>query len=146
MVRHFGRPDPVPPSTSHPPPVFIDAVVADRRYRGASEVSLASGQGLIAFEFHGISIKTRPGGMVYRYRLFGHADEWKSTRERQVEYQDLEIGNYTFEVEAVDREILYSRSPARVQLSTNPPYERKARIATQGMAPILSPLPNPRLV
>jgi|GEM_PF-626242 len=105
------------PPAPAPPPVFIDAVVADRRYEGESDLSAPFRAGLVVFEFHGMSFKTRPEAMVYRYRLKGYEEEWRNTRERRVEYQDLPIGSYTFEVVAVDRDLVYSEEPARVNLT-----------------------------
>ena len=65
-----------PPKQS-PPPVFVEAVVADRRYEAASEVAVSATVALIGFEFRGVSLKTRPGAMVYRYRLNGYHD-WRN--------------------------------------------------------------------
>jgi len=104
------------PPASSPPSVFIDAVVADQRYEGAEEVELSSVTKLIAFEFHGMSLKTRPEAMVYRYRLKDYEEAWRNTRERRVEYEDLPLGDYTFEVVAVDRDLVYSEAPATVRL------------------------------
>ena len=121
----FGTPGGVTrfrPPSSVPPPVFIDAVVADRRYEKPSELSLPSSAGLVVFEFHGISFKTRPEAMVYRYRLEGHEAEWHSTHAQRVEYEDLPLGKYLFEVEAVDRDLVYSQRPATVRLTVHPPY------------------------
>ena len=71
---------------------------------------------LVAFEFHGISLKTRPEATLYRYQLTGYDEEWQTTRNRRVEYQDLPTGEYTFEVLAVDRDLVYSEKPATVDL------------------------------
>ncbi|MBI2505707.1 MAG: SpoIIE family protein phosphatase, partial [Candidatus Latescibacteria bacterium] len=109
-----------PPST--PPPVFIDAVVAGRRYERTEKVEIPSTVDLTAFEFHGISFKTRPEAMVYRYRLKGYAEDWKNTHEQRVEYPDLPVGDYTFEVLAVDRDLNYSEKPATAHLTIHPPY------------------------
>ncbi len=109
-VGRFRTP---PPS---PPPVWIDAVVADERHPDVTELELTAPAGLTTFEFHGTSLKTRPGGMVYRYRLRGH-DDWQTTRERRVEYTDLPIGDYTFEVVAIDRDLVRSDAPAVVAVT-----------------------------
>jgi len=98
----------------------IDAVVADQRYEEIFELEVPSSVGLIAFEFHGMSLKTRPEAMVYRYCLKGYDDDWKNTRERRVEYQNLPVGDYTFEVVAVDRDLVYSEKPAAVRLTVIP--------------------------
>ncbi|OGG46713.1 MAG: hypothetical protein A3F84_20330 [Candidatus Handelsmanbacteria bacterium RIFCSPLOWO2_12_FULL_64_10] len=67
-----------------------------------------------------MSFKTRPDAMVYRYRLRGYEEEWKTTRERRVEYHDLPIGDYVFEVVAVDRDLVYSEQPATVKVTVVP--------------------------
>jgi DNA-binding NtrC family response regulator/ligand-binding sensor domain-containing protein len=103
-------PEPVSPSVS------VDAVVADRRHTAPDEVSIPYRVGSVAIEYHGLSLKTRPGAMRYRYRLTGHEDEWRTTDARRVEYLNLPIGNYCFDISAVDRDLAYS-APARVDLS-----------------------------
>ena len=105
-----------------PPPVYVDAVTADRRYEGVSELAIPSSVGLVAFEFHGISFKTRPEAMVYRYRLKGYDADWRATRNRRVEYQDLPENTYVFEVQGVDRDLVYTDNPAAVALTVHPPY------------------------
>ena len=127
-LTRFRPPPPAPPSVS------IDAVVADRRYAGAAELSVPSSIGLAAFEFHGMSFKTRPEAMVYRYRLKDYDEGWKNTREHHVEYQDLPVGDYIFEVLAVDRDLVYSQTPATVHLTIHPPYERIVLISGLGLA------------
>ena len=125
------------PPPASPPPVFVDAVVAGHRREGVSTLSLPSSIGLVAFEFHGVSFKTRPGGMVYRYRLRGHDDEWHATRDGRVEYEDLPRGQYTFEVQAVDRDLVYSETPARVELRVHLPYERLGLLSALAVALLL---------
>jgi serine phosphatase RsbU (regulator of sigma subunit)/ligand-binding sensor domain-containing protein len=109
-VARFSPPEP------HPPGVQVDAVVADRRYAGETEVNVPASVELVVFEFHGMSFRTRPGGIVYRYRLKGYDEDWRTTRERRVEYQGIPIGEYIFEVVAVDRDLVYSEDAATVEL------------------------------
>ena len=111
-----------------PPLVSIDAVVADRRYVHEREVSVSSNVGRITFEFHGTSFKTRQNGLVYRYRLRDYDRDWQTTRTMRVEYENLTRGTYTFEVQAVDRDLNYS-APAQVQVSVHLPYESMAWIS-----------------
>ena len=117
-LTRFQPPKPIPPS------VGIDTVVADRRYRldqqGGEEALAVSGTGgMVAFEFHGMSFKTRANGLVYRYRLLGEDDVWKTTRQQRVEFQDLTLGTYTFEVQAIDRDMNYSE-PDSILLTLKP--------------------------
>ncbi len=119
---------------SSAPLVSIEAVVADRRYTVGSELEIPSSVNLTAFEFKGISFKTRAESMVYRYRLKGYDEVWKSTRARRVEYPDLPRGDYTFEVRAVDRDLVPSDRPASVTMRIRLPYERIAWVSALGIA------------
>ena len=47
-------------------------------------------------------------------RLAGYDKDWKTTRTQRVEYADLPRGDYRFEVQAVDRDLGYSPTPATV--------------------------------
>jgi len=100
---------------STPLPVFIDAVVANRRYHKVEEVAIPASVGLVAFEFRAMSFKTPPNHIVYLYRLQGHEEEWRQTRSNRVEYADLPRGDYVFQIKAVDRDLNYSE-PASVEV------------------------------
>jgi signal transduction histidine kinase len=105
-------------------PVFIDAVIADRRYAGDA-VSVPTSVDVVVFEVRGVSLKTRPGQLVFCYRVLGHDDEsWHHTRDARIEYHGLPRGDYVFEARAVDRDLGVSQTPARVALSVHLPYER----------------------
>jgi len=110
------------PAHPSPPPVYVDAVVADRRYESVADVSVPSTSELIAIEFHALSLKSRPDGILYRFRLIGHDPDWRTTRKRRVEYESVGTGTYRFEVEAVDRDMVYSKAPAVVELTVHLPY------------------------
>ena len=124
------------PPAPTPPPVFIDAVLADRRYEGVSEIAIPSTVELTIFEFHGRSFKTRPEAMIYRYRLKGYQEDWETTRARRVEYQNLRRGTYTFQIQAVDRDLGYSEAPATVKLTVHLPYTTIALVGSLGFAVI----------
>jgi ligand-binding sensor domain-containing protein/signal transduction histidine kinase/CheY-like chemotaxis protein len=109
-----------------PPKVRLTEVIADRRYDPSEEIRLPVSQQFVHFKFQGRSMTTRPEGMVYVYRLLGREEEWKPCYKRQVEYQDLPLGEYTFQVKAVDRDLNYSE-PAQIHL-TIVPDPRDARI------------------
>mgnify|MGYP005627441661 CR=1 FL=1 len=105
-----------------PPPVRIIDVITEYRHGPVSTIALPSTQPLVSFEFRATSFRTRPEAMLYRYRLVGRDQEWQTTRRDRVEYQDLPIGQYTFEVVAIDRDLVYSTEPARVAVEIHPPY------------------------
>ena len=129
-LTRYHQPDP------SPPPIYIDAIVTDRRYEGVSDIAVSSDLPVVAVEFRGLSFKTRSGAMVYRYRLNPYHD-WRTTREQRVEYQDLPRGDYTFEVVAVDRDLVYSELPAVVALTVHVPYERMGLWSGLGVAIVL---------
>jgi serine phosphatase RsbU (regulator of sigma subunit)/ligand-binding sensor domain-containing protein len=127
-ITRFHKPDP------SPPPVIIDAVIADRRHEQPDSLSIPSGFGVMAFEFHGLSSRTRPGALVYQYRLSGHEDTWNTTSQSRVEYEDLPLGSYTFEVEAIDRDLVRSAQSARLPVTVHPPYATIILACATGIA------------
>ena len=121
------------PSVS-PPPVRIIDVITERRHGPVSSIALPSTQPLVTFEFRAISFRTRPEAVLYRYRLVGHDEAWRITRQGRVEYQDLPVGQYAFEVVAIDRDLVYSAEPARVAVEVHPPYADIALWSALGVA------------
>ncbi|MFT7695293.1 MAG: two-component system sensor histidine kinase ChiS, partial [Candidatus Latescibacterota bacterium] len=111
------------PQESTPSVQMLD-VVGDRRYGPVAKLQLPTTENYLAFEFYGTSFKTRPGELVYRHRLLGLDEQWINSKEERVEYFDLPMGNYTFEVEAVDRDLGYSLEPLRVQVEIHFPYRQ----------------------
>ncbi|MBT3343392.1 MAG: hypothetical protein HN712_24915 [Gemmatimonadetes bacterium] len=108
------------PPVATAPPVYIRAVVADRRYEDFDgPVQLTASSSLTAIEFASVSFKTRRGRLVYRYRLDGVDDDWQTTQERRVEYEGLPPGDYQFHVSAIDRDLNYSM-PAVLALHVLP--------------------------
>ena len=90
------------------PRVRISAVVADRRHVTPSEVEVPSTSTILAIEFDAVSLRTRPGGLLFRYRLKNLHDDWRLTHEERVEYSNLSAGRYRFELQAIDRDLMYS--------------------------------------
>ena len=102
-----------------PPSVQVTDLVADRRYRADQGIHLPASQRVITFKFQGCSFTTAPGQMAFVYRLEGHDPDWLVAYSPWVEYQDLELGTYTFHVRAVDRDLNYSEI-ASVALTIEP--------------------------
>ena len=110
------------PAPANPPHVLFAALNADQRYAEPAVVELTTPTNLVSFEFNGVSLKTRTEAMLFRYRLNGIDVDWHTTRSRRVEYADLPVGTYRFEVVAVDRDLTYSATPAIVRVVVRPPY------------------------
>ncbi len=108
------------------PPVVITDVATDRHLGPVTTVSYPRSHSRIAISFLGLSFRTPPEAMLYRYRLRGWDDTWRQTGEPQVEYTDLPTGRYAFEVEAIDRDLGRSPVPARVDLEVRWPLGQVA--------------------
>jgi hypothetical protein len=113
-----------------PPSVAITTVTANRQYESVHEIAVPSTQDYLSFEYLGISRRSDQDEMVYAYRLVGSDAEWRSTQQRRVEYEDLPVGDYEFQVRAVDRDLTYSVEPASVKVAIHPPY---GQIALAGL-------------
>jgi ligand-binding sensor domain-containing protein len=120
-----------------PPLVRLADIVADRRLGVNDRVELSTSQSYLSFVFQGSSFKTLPQGMLYRYRLRGLEEMWRTTRSRRVEYQDLPRGEYTFEVTAIDRDLDVSEIPVRVAVEVRWPYGKFALWTSLGLALLL---------
>ena len=101
------------------PPVEQSNFALFCAYEGEDDLTISTSVGLIVFEFHDISFKTHPGGLVYRYRLKGYDEDWQTTTAQRVEYQNVPGATFTFEVQAVDQDLNYSE-PASVTLNVVP--------------------------
>ena len=118
------------------PVVHLDAAIADRRYLPPAALSLPSDLGLLAFEFHGLSFKTRAGAIRYRYRLRGWQD-WQLTAARIVRFESVPVGEYVFEVEALDRDLVASPVTSW-DLRVHPPRERLRWMAAVAIVMLLA--------
>ncbi|MBW2256104.1 MAG: hypothetical protein JRI25_16100 [Deltaproteobacteria bacterium] len=109
-----------------PPLVRITRVVADRSLDQPEEMTVPSTQRVVAMHFEGRTLKAMGRGLAYVYRLRGHGNsDWRTTRDGTVVYNDLPVGDYTFEVKAVSQDLDYSEV-ATMGLRVAPPYGRLA--------------------
>jgi signal transduction histidine kinase/ligand-binding sensor domain-containing protein/CheY-like chemotaxis protein len=99
----------------------LQNVVADREYGSIAEISLPAAQRYIMFVFFSGRLANSSEATLYRYRLLGYEDDWQTTRTSQVQYRDLPAGNFTFEVQAIDRDLNYA-APARVEVHVAAPW------------------------
>jgi len=120
-----------------PPSMRLLDVTTDRPHGPVAKVELPSSQDYLLIEFQGVSMHTPPERMVYLYRLEGYDDTWQQTRTGRVEYTDLPLGEYIFQVKAVDRDLNYSE-PTTVRVRVHMPYERFAWIAALTLAVLLA--------
>lgn len=108
--------------SEQPPTIRILAITADRLYESPRQISISTTQDLIRFQFKGGSLTTAPDKFIYRYQLKGHDPTPLTTQATEVLYKDLPVGDYTFAVSAVDRDLNYSEQPAQVAVIVHWPY------------------------
>jgi transcriptional regulator with AAA-type ATPase domain/ligand-binding sensor domain-containing protein len=74
----------------------------------------------VAIEYSAIDFKTAPEKRQYRYRIKEIDSDWhKPTKSAQFEWIPEEPGTYTFEVQAIDRDLNYSE-PVALNLTVQP--------------------------
>ena len=104
----------------NPPRIRLIQVVADKVYENPEEFIVSTAGQQVIFEYKGMSFSTHPRDMLYIYRLKGYDPDWQpATRKMRVHYRDLPLGAYTFQVQAIDRDLNYSEI-AKVQLWVEP--------------------------
>jgi signal transduction histidine kinase len=86
-----------------PPPLHIDAVLADGRpVAMESPVVLRPGNGRLEFDFTPIRLRSQDG-LRFRYMLEGFEKSWSvPTAARTADYTNLAAGNYRFRVQTFE--------------------------------------------
>jgi ligand-binding sensor domain-containing protein len=112
------------PDDAAPPGVRIEAVETDRVHGPGEPVRMSSSIPAVRIRFHGTSLKTRR--MRYTYMLDGFDSEWRATSRDEVRYEALPPGVFTFRVMAINRDLVYSESPAEVRIEVvHDPREKR---------------------
>ena len=115
------------PTMKNPPRLVIESVVADRIYQNPTKIELnIANAGIITISYKGISLATSK--LRYSYILERYEEDWHDTWETQVSYENLPVGDYTFKVIAVNRDLVYSKEQAVLELTIkqNPMEKLKA--------------------
>jgi serine phosphatase RsbU (regulator of sigma subunit)/streptogramin lyase len=99
-----------------PPKVRIASVTTDQTYRDLSTVPAFAIGTRVTIEYNAIDPKTLPEKRQYRYRVKEMDSDWRRpTKEASFDYTFGKSGSYTFEVQAIDRDLNYSE-PASVSI------------------------------
>lgn len=75
----------------------------------------------LRIHYHGTSL-TNTEKNRYRYKLQGFNDVWHTTTSREVEFNKLSHGDYTFMVYASNNDGVWSVNPAEFTFSIEPPF------------------------
>ena len=104
-----------------PPPVHIEALVADHRSYGLADgLRLPALTRDITIEFAALTLAD-PKSTRFRYRLEGHDTEWQDVVDRRVAtYTNLPPGNYRFRVRAANNSGVWNETGAQLGFSILP--------------------------
>ncbi len=103
------------PDYRTPPLIRIDEVDADRIYREPVDIQISQDISSIRIMYHGVSFKTKR--MRYSYILEGYHKDWRATWDEEVRYENLPVGEYTFKVIAINKDLVCSEAPAELKVS-----------------------------
>lgn len=81
---------------------ITDIIVSDNSLADSASFVLPRKQNNIRFEYAGISYRSG-GDITYRYRLSGLDTGWRITKENFLNYPILSPGNYTMELQAINK-------------------------------------------
>ncbi|MBN2289065.1 MAG: hypothetical protein JXQ83_06995 [Candidatus Glassbacteria bacterium] len=109
----LDRPDLVPP------PIHITRVSTIDNKMVAHGSRLGSSENHLRFEYAGISFGA-PEALVYSYKLEGSDADWQVSTSRTVQYTHLPGGRYVFKVKAMNRDGVWSESPAQFAFTIAP--------------------------
>ncbi|MET0659398.1 MAG: two-component regulator propeller domain-containing protein [Steroidobacteraceae bacterium] len=106
-----------------PPPVHIEAVIADRKsYFPTGDLRLPERTRDIEIDYVGLSF-VAPQKVRFRYRLHGHETLWQEPGgRRQALYNDLEPGNYSFQVIAANNDGIWNDTGDTLHFSVAPAW------------------------
>ena len=114
--------------TARAPRLVVDRITTDRELLSVDDVTMTTDEPLLAIEFHTIQPGARNGSVLYRYRMRGSHEDWKTTRATQIEYEDLRAAEYVLELQACGRDLQLSE-PVSIPVTVNVPVARYAVVS-----------------
>jgi ligand-binding sensor domain-containing protein/two-component sensor histidine kinase len=114
----LDRPNTLPPLMHFERIRLFDRVISVGE--GGRDAEFAHDQNYFKFDFIGINLRA-PDKVRYRYRMAGVDAEWVETRERFVQYTNLDDGRYAFEVKGCNEWGIWS-DPLRIRFTIHPAF------------------------
>ncbi len=106
---------------SLPPKIFITGVrIMGEDTSILSDYELSSRQNFIEISYLGFAQSSSL--IQYRYQMEGVNDSWVYTSRQLAQYTTLPPGDYTFRVEAVNKDGVWSETPASLSFTIKPPF------------------------
>ena len=108
------------------PEIYINEVQADRAYVVSGETLCCEASDVLSVVL--IAWNSKPGPLVYRYRLLGAYPYWVESNDTACRFDHVVPGTYCFEAEAFDQDLVFCRERVRLELEVLP-NQREAQIA-----------------
>ena len=106
------------------PKIFIERVVAEKIYERWAELPSIDGRKPVSIEVGAPHFHAPAAKRQYRFRIVEIDSAWSElTRLNRYEWVPEKTGSYTFEAQAVDRDLNYSE-PLRLELKIIMPWQR----------------------
>ena len=122
-LTHYRR-------TSSRPKIHIVSVTTDKTYRNLDDIPILTTGTRATIEYNAIDFKTIPEKRQYRVRIKEIDPDWcKPTKSTSFDYTFDKPDTYTFEVQAIDRDLNYSQ-PDSLTLKVVPPFYLRASFLT----------------
>jgi len=111
------------PSNPVPPPVHIEAFMADHRPQAVADgLRLPALARDITIEFAALTLAD-PKSTRFRYKLEGHDNDWQEAVDRrEATYTNLPPGDYRFRVKAANNSGVWNEEGAQLSFSIPPAY------------------------
>jgi ligand-binding sensor domain-containing protein/two-component sensor histidine kinase len=123
--------------TTTPPSMrLIEVKLEDHTFSDFAKLPATDIGKRVSVQYQEIDLKTHPEKRQFRYRVEGPSGETLFggiTKDRRFEWTPKKGGAYTFEVQAIDRDLNYSK-PARLTFRATVPWYANAWITAPGGA------------
>ena len=107
------------------PPIYITGLkIWEKDTTLHNSYELAYNQNNIKIEYVGLAYRAK-NKLKYEYRMKGLNENWIETRTNFVRFPNLDAGEYTFEISAINEDGVKSTSPDSIVFVINKPYWEK---------------------
>ncbi len=102
-------------------PPLIKSILVNESDTISLPAILRYNQNTIKINYNSINLANGPG-QIYRYRLDGFDNTWRTTTERQVVFANLPPGSFTFTVEVADGQGIFIPQAATFSFTIRPAF------------------------
>ncbi|MCC7301787.1 MAG: SpoIIE family protein phosphatase [Bacteroidia bacterium] len=106
------------------PLLNLQSVKVNNKEQEITGMELSHKENSLLFEFTGISL-SNPDGVRYKVKLEGFDDDWKTTSKNYIEYPNLDPGNYSLLLKAVNSSGMENAEALTLSFHITPPIWKR---------------------